>query len=144
MQRIALVALVALVAAAPLVAPAWAGPGPRGPGASQRLQEQLGLTDEQAQAIRDVHARQRDTVRQLGRRAAVAQAELKRLTLAGADDATLQTTLAELREVQAQLVQLRVEALREMAPLLTEEQKQKLAEMRSGRGPRRPAPAIQG
>jgi Spy/CpxP family protein refolding chaperone len=144
MKRLVIVAIAALAATAPLADQAWAGPGRHaGAGHQQKFQEKLGLTDEQAQAIRDVHARHREATRELWRRAAAANSELRQLALAGADDTALQTKMAELKDIQGQMLKLRVDTLREMAPLLTEEQKQKLGEMRSKHGHRRGPKPVQ-
>ncbi|MBI2493600.1 MAG: hypothetical protein HYV94_16100 [Candidatus Rokubacteria bacterium] len=58
-----------------------------------------------------------------------AQAELRQLALGGAADATVQAKIAEIEQLHRQSLELRVAALREMAPILSEEQRQKLAQM---------------
>jgi Spy/CpxP family protein refolding chaperone len=146
MKRLAIVAIAALAATAPLADQAWAGPGRNaGGGHHQKFQEKLGLTDEQAKALRDVHARNREASRQLWQRAAATHQEIRQLTLAGADDTALQAKMAELNDIQAQMLKLRVATLREIAPLLTDEQKQKLGELRFDHGHRHgPKPPTQG
>lgn len=57
----------------------------------------------------------------------------------------VQPKATEVEGIQSQLLQLRVNALREMAPLLSEEQRQKLAQMNPRRGHwRHRGPAQQG
>ncbi|HUG36833.1 MAG TPA: hypothetical protein VML54_07775, partial [Candidatus Limnocylindrales bacterium] len=55
--------------------------------------------------------------------------DIRQLALSGADDATLRAKTAEIEGLQSQALQLRVAGLREMAPLLSEEQKQKMMQM---------------
>src|SRR2546426_11152375 len=50
-----------------------------------RLQQKLGLTDDQVAKIREIHAGQRDSHRQLYRDLRNAQIELRRAALNGAD-----------------------------------------------------------
>jgi Spy/CpxP family protein refolding chaperone len=148
MKRLAILTLAALAATTPLAEQAWAGPGRHaGPGHHQKSQDRLGLTEEQAKAIRDIHASKRDATHELWRQAAATQSEIRQLALAGADDTALQAKLAEFKEIQGKMLKLRIDTLREVAPLLTEEQKQKFGKMPfdHGRGHRRgPRPPAEG
>jgi Spy/CpxP family protein refolding chaperone len=120
-------------------------PGPR----MGRLQQKLGLTDDQLAAIRDVYARQRDSQRKLYTDLRNAQTELRRLALNGADAATLSAKSAEVQQLLAQGLQLRIQALQEIGQHLTPEQRDKFASLgadgwmhhRHGPGPRPNQPA---
>lgn len=136
-------AIMLLLAVAVLGAagPAVAGPGPAGqePGArAERFQQWLGLTEEQMAGIKAIHERQRDARRQLVRRLHAARAELRRLSLAGGEEGLIQARTEEIAQLARQLTELRVKTLQEMAPLLTPEQREKLAA--AGRGPHRHRP----
>lgn len=148
MKRLVAVAGLALVAAFLVPKGVLADPpGPRGGGSGyhQRFQQELGLTDDQMQAIREIQGRQRDAARQLWQQLVTAQGQIRQLALSGADDGTIQPKATEIEGIQSQLLQLRVNALREMAPLLSEEQRQKLAQMNPRRGHwRHRGPAQQG
>jgi Spy/CpxP family protein refolding chaperone len=148
MTRAALIATLtlatALVAAGPVRADAPGVP-PGGDGHHQRLRQALGLSDAQAQAIREIRARQRDAARQVRRALATAERELRGLALGGADDATVQAKIAEIEGLHGQALRLRVDALREIAPILSEEQKQTLGQRAPGhRRHRGHAPGARG
>jgi Spy/CpxP family protein refolding chaperone len=98
-------------------------------GFHQRFQQELGLTDDQMSAIRQIRERQQATTRQAWQAVAKARGEVQALALSGADDATIQAKITELEGLYGQTLQLRVNTLREMAPLLSEEQRQKLGQM---------------
>jgi Spy/CpxP family protein refolding chaperone len=126
---LATLALVAvLFGSGPVLADAPGASGPRH-GAGQRLQQELGLTDSQVQALREIRERQRGAARQVWGALVRAQTELRLLALGGATDAKVQAKIAEIEQLHRQSLELRVAALREMAPILSEEQRQKLAQM---------------
>jgi Spy/CpxP family protein refolding chaperone len=129
---IAAVAVLGLTGA--MVAPTLAAdPGRhRAHGMAGRLQERLGLTDDQAKAIQEIHARQREAYQQTGQALRQAQIDLRQMALSGAADGAIQTKSAEVEKLLGQMVQLRVKALQEMAPLLTPEQREKLAQLGPG------------
>lgn len=112
----------------------------------QKFQEKLGLTDDQMTRIREVWQRQRASARPVFQALRVANQQLRELALNGAKDDAIQVKLAEIEGLQGQALQLRVATLREISPLLTDEQRQKLAQMSpmGWRHHRRPAPAPQG
>ncbi len=116
------------------------------PGYHQRFQEKLGLSDDQMAKIREVWQRQRDTARPVYQALRLAHQQLRGLALNGANDDAIRTKLAEIEGLQGQALQLRVNALREISPILTDEQRQKFAQLSMGphRHHRRPAPAPQG
>jgi Spy/CpxP family protein refolding chaperone len=104
--------------------------------AGHGFQQRLGLTDDQMKAIRGIRERQRPAARQIHQSLAQANRDLRRLALTGADDATIHAKATEIEGLQGQALQLRVTGLREMAPLLNDDQKMKLQQMPDGRGHR--------
>ena len=107
-----------------------------------RLQQQLGLTDQQAQAIREIYARQSQALKTHSQALRQAQADLRRLVLTEADQATVQAKQEEVQRLLGETVQMRVNTLKEVTPILTPEQRQKYAAMgeqsrRSRHHPRR-------
>jgi Spy/CpxP family protein refolding chaperone len=98
-----------------------------------RLQQKLGLTDDQVTALRDVQARHRDARIQLGRALHQANARLREQTVTGADDATLQKTTTDIQSLMTQALQLRMQTWREMAQHMTPEQRQAFAQLKFGR-----------
>jgi Spy/CpxP family protein refolding chaperone len=141
------IAMAALVLAALATQPAFAdqsnaGGADRHHGWSQRFQQELGLTDAQMQAMRDIRARQRDQSRQIFKSLIQANKDLRHLSLSGAEQPAIQAKMAEIAQLQQQALALRVAALQEIAPQLTDEQKQKLADWSPWRGHHR-APKTQ-
>ncbi len=117
------VPLVLAVAVAPVAA--------RPHGASlARLQAELGLTDDQVQAIRQAHDAQRPVRRQLHASLRDARRALRDMVLEGRDDATIATQAAEVQQLLGQAVQLRVDTLRSVTQILTPEQREKLKTLR--------------
>ncbi len=104
-----------------------------------RLQQQLGLSDQQLQAIREVHQRDAEARRQHSQQLRQAQTELHRLILTGADDRTIQTKQAHVEQLAAQNIEMRANIWRQLAPILTPDQREKLAQLmeRAGQGHRR-------
>jgi len=95
-----------------------------------RLQQGLGLSDEQVTAMRGVQDRNRDARVQVFTSLRQAQAQLRELALKGSDDAALQEKVGEVQSLMGQSLQLRVQTLREIAPILTPEQRETFARMR--------------
>jgi Spy/CpxP family protein refolding chaperone len=125
-----LVAATALYAADPQ---AGAGKSTRWEG---HLQRKLGLTDDQLQALRQLRAsRDVEAERQQHRALRAAQGELRRLALNGADDGTLAAKQAEIQALLTQQMQQRVDALKQIGPVLTDDQREAFAKMME-RGPR--------
>lgn len=130
-------ALVAAQAGSGPAADAEPGSGPQRPGRWQhRLQRALALTDEQASQIAQVFQRNLQTARPHYQAIRAARAELRRLVLTEADQASIQAKEAELQQLLAQTVQMRVQTLKEITPILTPEQREKFARLmeRGGRG----------
>jgi Spy/CpxP family protein refolding chaperone len=137
-SRIALAAALALGLAMPAALPythaeaTQAEAGPRHGG----FKAMLGLSDEQAKAIRDIHARQGEARKQIGQSLRQAHKDMQQLALNGGTDDAIQAKRAEIEKLTGQMTELRVKALQEMAPLLTAEQKEKLSQAGPGWGRR--------
>jgi Spy/CpxP family protein refolding chaperone len=104
-----------------------------------RLQTKLELTDDQKTAIKEIYSRDTENQRQLFRALRQAQSDLRRLALSNADPTAVQQKTAEVEGLLAQGLQLRVRRLQEIAPLLTAEQRDRLAQLPAG-PPMRRAP----
>jgi Spy/CpxP family protein refolding chaperone len=104
-------------------------PGAPGAGHANRFQQALGLTDDQMTAIRQVQAQQAPKQKQLRQSLRQGQSELRQLALNGGDPAAIQAKQAEVAQLVNQSTALRVESLQAMAPILTPEQRAKLAQM---------------
>lgn len=98
-----------------------------------RLQERLGLTDDQVNAIKAAYGKHRDEQKQSWKALRTAQAELRQLALNGADTSA---KTAEVQQLLGQTVTARVKVLQEIGPILTPEQRAKFAEMSAHRGMR--------
>lgn len=101
-----------------------------------RLQQRLGLSDDQVNAIKAAYQKHRDEQKQAWQALATAQADLRKLALNGADAATIQAKTAEVQQLLGQTVAVRVKVLQEIGPVLTPEQRAKFAEARAHRGMR--------
>jgi hypothetical protein len=94
------------------------------------LREQLGLTDDQVTAIREIRARHWQSMRETLRALREARRTLREMVLADADDATFTAKAAEVRELAGQALEARARTFQEVARILTPEQRQKLRELR--------------
>jgi Spy/CpxP family protein refolding chaperone len=94
-----------------------------------RLQQKLGLTDDQVAKLRDIRTRDFAAQRQNWQALHQAQGELRRLALNGADDATLQAKQTEIQNLMTQSMQARVNGLKEIGSVLTPEQREAYAAM---------------
>jgi Spy/CpxP family protein refolding chaperone len=131
---------LAMIATALVAAGAYAADPPAGtpPQPHQRgawLQQKLGLTDVQAQQIRDIRAKDFAAQKPHWQALRQAQADLRRLALSGADDRTLSAKQTEVQNLLAQSMQARVNTLKEIGPILTPEQREAYAKMLA-QGPR--------
>jgi Spy/CpxP family protein refolding chaperone len=98
-----------------------------------RLQQKLNLTEDQLAAFRQLHAtRDVQAQRQQYKALRAAQAELRRMALNGADDATLQAKQTEVQNLLAQSMQQRLAALKQIGPILNPEQREAFAKMMEG------------
>jgi Spy/CpxP family protein refolding chaperone len=102
-----------------------------------RLQRNLGLTDDQVNQIRGIFQGQRDAGKQLGQSMRQAQTELRQLALNGGDANAIAAKKAQIAQLMAQGLDLRVQTLQQIGPVLTQEQRDKFAQMGPmGRGHR--------
>jgi Spy/CpxP family protein refolding chaperone len=90
-----------------------------------RMQQRLGLTDDQVNGIKTVFEKHREQSRQAWESLHAAQTELRQLALNGGDT-TAKT--AEVQKLMAQTVAMRVQVLQDIGPLLTPEQRAKFAQ----------------
>lgn len=94
------------------------------------LQQKLGLTDDQLQAFRQLRAnRDVNAEREQGKALRAAQSELRRLALNGADQTTLAAKQAEVQNLLAQSMQRRIDALKQVGPILNADQREAFAKM---------------
>jgi Spy/CpxP family protein refolding chaperone len=101
-----------------------------GPGnQAGRLQRELGLTDEQARAIRQIHQREAEARKQHGQALQQAQTALRRLILSEADNAAIEAKRVEVERLLTEALHRRMNTLREITPLLTPEQREKYAQL---------------
>jgi len=100
----------------------------------ERLQQRLGLTDQQVQAIREIRARDAEARKQYWQQMRAAQAELRRLVLIEADQATIEAKQAEVQQLVAAGVERRVKMLQAITPVLTPEQREALVQLAEKRG----------
>jgi Spy/CpxP family protein refolding chaperone len=94
------------------------------------LQEELGLTEDQVQAIRDIFARQRASLRDTVRALREARRALRDLVLQGADEPSVMAKQAEIEALLGRLVAARTQSLRELAGVLTPEQRAQMRDLR--------------
>ena len=109
---------------------------PTGPAGHHRLQERLGLTDEQMAAIKQVNARHSGERKQLGQSIREARNELQLAALNGGD---VKGKAAAVTALVGQMTALHATTLQEIAPILTPEQRDAMAKM-SPRGYRHRGP----
>jgi Spy/CpxP family protein refolding chaperone len=125
-------ALAVAVVATALPAAA-AEPGQHAHRGLAKLQERLGLSDEQVTGLQTIHANQAEARRELRGQLREARRAVRELALAGGDETALREKMTELAGLQARAVELHVERLQEVAAILTPEQREKLAELRPGK-----------
>jgi Spy/CpxP family protein refolding chaperone len=103
------------------------------------LREQLGLTEDQIKQIREIRARQWQSMRETVRTLHEARRTLREMALGDTDEATFLAKAAEVKELSGQVVEARARTLQEVARVLTPEQREKLRALRPLRL-HRPAP----
>lgn len=101
-------------------------------GHAGRLQQALGLSDDQMSNIRQLFAQRAADRKQLWQSLHQAQSELRQLALNGGDPAAIQAKQAEVAQLLNQSVAMRVESLQAIAPILTPDQRAKLAQIGFG------------
>jgi Spy/CpxP family protein refolding chaperone len=95
------------------------------------IREQLGLTDDQVKAIKEIRSRHWQSMRETVRTLREARRALHDMAWAdNTDDATFTAKAAEVRELSGQVLEARVRTLQEVARVLTPEQREKLRELR--------------
>jgi Spy/CpxP family protein refolding chaperone len=109
----------------------------RGGHSVDRLQQHLGLSDDQVKALHEARERRWEARRQLWKSMGAARRSLQELILTGAHPAAIQAKTAEVQQLLAQATQMRVQALQDMTQVLTPEQRQKMLQLYQGhrRGP---------
>ncbi len=105
-----------------------------GAGLPGNVQSALGLTDEQLKAVRQIHAQQAPTRRQIAEQLQQAEADLRQLAVNCGDPAALQAKQAEVTQLLSRTVAMRVESLQALAAVLTPEQRAKLSQMNADHG----------
>lgn len=95
----------------------------------ERWRQALGLTEDQVQTLREIRQRQMAAWRQHRAALLQARAELRRLILTGAEETAIQAKQAEVERLLIEGLQRRVQALREITPVLTPEQRARLTEL---------------
>jgi Spy/CpxP family protein refolding chaperone len=123
--------ILASIMATTAVAGAADSANPAGPpsGHAARFQQTLGLTDDQMSSIRELFAQRAADRKQLAQSLRQAQLELRQLALTGGDPAAIHAKQAEVAQLLSQSVAMRVESLQAIAPILTPEQRAKLAQV---------------
>jgi len=118
-----------LVGSAAEAADPGTGAPPADAARANRFQQALGLSDEQMAAIREVRARHAEERKQNWQALRQARMDLHQLAINGGDPAAIQAKTAQVSELLGQSVQLRVTSLQEISPILSPEQRAKLAQM---------------
>lgn len=101
----------------------------RGDRMLSRLQKNLGLSDTQVTQVRAIFEQQRDARRQLGQSMRQARTELRQLALNSGDANAIAGKKAQVAQLMAQGLDLRVQSLQQLGPILTQEQRDKLTQM---------------
>ena len=122
-------------------------PAPHGHRMFSGLQRNLGLTDDQVNQVRAIFQQQRDARRQLGQSMRQAQTDLRQLVLNGGDATAIAVKKAQVAQLMGQGLDMRIQTLQQIGPILTQEQRDKLAQLGPAamwRGHRHPKPPQQG
>jgi Spy/CpxP family protein refolding chaperone len=94
------------------------------------IREQLGLTEDQVKAIKEIRARHWQSMRETVRTLREARRALREMAWTDTDDATFTAKATEVRELSGQVLEARARTLQEIARVLTPEQREKLRELR--------------
>ena len=131
-----------LLAGTGIAALAQDAPRPAHAHGMAHMQKRLGLTDDQANAVRTAFANHREEQKQAWLALHTAQMELRQMALDGADTTA---KAAEVQQLMAQSIALRVKVLQEIGPVLTPEQRAKFAQasFHGGKRHQRRPPAVQ-
>jgi Spy/CpxP family protein refolding chaperone len=131
--------LVALLAGTGVVyaqtAQGQTAPAPRAHG-MDRMKQRLGLSDDQATAVRAAFQKHRDEQKQAWKALHAAQMDLRKLALNGGDAGAIAMKTTEVQQLHGQTLAVRVKVLQEIGPVLTPEQRVKFAQAHAygGRG----------
>ncbi|HEX2440169.1 MAG TPA: Spy/CpxP family protein refolding chaperone [Methylomirabilota bacterium] len=94
------------------------------------LQQKLGLTEDQLNAFRQLRAnRDVNAEREHFKALRTAQGELRRMALNGADATTMAAKQAEVQNLVTQSMQRRLDALKQIGPILNDDQREAFAKM---------------
>jgi Spy/CpxP family protein refolding chaperone len=96
-----------------------------------RLQADLGLSDEQVQAIRQLHTEQRAQRIQLHTSLREARQSLRAAIFSNGDERDIEARTATVQQLLDQTVQLRVQTLRGVSQILSPEQREKLSQLQA-------------
>jgi Spy/CpxP family protein refolding chaperone len=134
MRHVAVLRAVTMFLAATLAAGtvAYAAEAPQGTTPHSwetRLQQQLGLRDDQVKAIREIREREAPGWKQHWAELGQARKDLRKLILSEADQATIDAKHAQVQQLMAEGLTKRVNTLKEITPLLTPEQREKFTAM---------------
>lgn len=121
--------LVSSVLAAATVTHAQQPPPSKGDRMFSRLQKNLGLSDAQVTQLRPIFQQQRDAHRQLGQTLRQTRTDLRQLALNAGDANAIAAKKAEIAQLMAQGLDLRVQTLQQIGPILTQEQRDRFAQM---------------
>lgn len=128
--RAAALALAAILLTGTALYAAETPAGDRHRAWESRLQQKLGLSEDQVVALRQIHAsRDVNALKQHFKAVRAAQADLRRLALSGADDATLAAKQTEVQTLNAQSLQMRVATLKQVGQVLNPDQREAFAKM---------------
>ena len=100
---------------------------------SIRLEQRLGLSDDQVRALHQAREAQWEARRQLRRSLMTSRRTLTALVMQGADETAIQAKKAELQQLTAQGLELRLKAMQDLARILTPEQRTRILQTRPGR-----------
>ena len=111
-------------------------PAPHGDRMLSRLQKNLGLTEDQVNQLRPIFQQQRDQQRdarrQLWQSMHQSQKDLRQLALNGGDANAIAAKKAQIAQLAGQGLDMRIQSLQQIGPILTQEQRDKLAQMGAG------------
>ena len=94
-----------------------------------QLQAELGLSEDQVNAIRQLHQGQGQRRREVHQDLYEARKSLRELILDGTDQAAIQAKIAEVQQLTARGIEMRAEMLKGLAQILTPEQREKFAQL---------------
>ncbi len=137
LKKIALAGGVIAVAGSLALSTVLADPGFGRPGMMRRMGpppfSQLQLSDAQRSEIRDIFTNSRDTVRPLMQQLREKQSALRQASEGSFDEAAVRAQAEDIASLQAQLIIARAQIRNKVLGVLTDEQKDRLSELRAER-----------